>query len=493
MRRRELIWTAVWIATLAALCAALLPARSQLDAGTTALVLLMAPVVATLGSLRLALVASAVSAIVMNVLFIKPYGTLSIASSTGITALCVYLVVAVVLSVTAERLRRYIATSDQRAAHAALLRDMTIDLVRQRVWLQPPVSSALADLVRALDLRGATMHVSITGGESFTVQDGDHEQCDDALASLEHDLGPTSDAANVGVVALRRPHRVQAFPVATASDSYGMLAVQHGPDSDHDPGAERAIGLFTNVVALACERAAFVQSTVETRALEETDRMRTRMMRAVTHDLRTPLTSIRALASAIADVGPVNRQQRSLVDDIETEADRLTQLINHVLDLSQIDSGGLQLHLQDVTVDELVRSAAAALRPSAAVEVDVPERLPTIPVDETLLRQALVNLLDNAVRHGKPPIQLRVHERDGRLEIRVVDHGKGIPASERRRIFDPNYAMRHATQDERRHGLGLAVSAGFVEAQRGQLRVEPTPGGGATFVVSLPIDDRATP
>lgn len=113
--------------------------------------------------------------------------------------------------------------------------------------------------------------------------------------------------------------------------------------------------------------------------------------------------------------------------------------------------------------------------------------LPPVPIDEPLMVQVIVNLIENALRHGEAPFELHASTRGDRIEIRMIDHGRGIPEAERRRLFDPGHAMRHATADERSHGLGLAISAGFVDAHQGHIRVDPTPGGGATFIVSLPV------
>ena len=138
----------------------------------------------------------------------------------------------------------------------------------------------------------------------------------------------------------------------------------------------------------------------------------------------------------------------------------------------------------------MIHSAVSAVRLTSSATISMAiEECPAIPIDEVLLKQALVNLLENATRYGEPPFEVTLRHRNAAIELRVIDHGAGIPEAERRRIFDPTFAMRRATTDERSRGLGLAISAGFVEAHHGHIRAEPTPGGGATFVITLPDHD----
>jgi two-component system sensor histidine kinase KdpD len=175
-----------------------------------------------------------------------------------------------------------------------------------------------------------------------------------------------------------------------------------------------------------------------------------------------------------------------LLDDIDRQAARLTDLVSDMLDLSRIESGALRVDRVPTPVDLLVNEAVDAV-PGAwqRVEVDVDPALEPVMLDETLMRQALVNLVHNAVVHtADGPIAVTARGADGALELRVADRGPGIPEAERPRVFEPYRRLRPGRGEGT--GLGLAITRGYVEAHHGTITVETTPGGGATFVIRLP-------
>jgi two-component system sensor histidine kinase KdpD len=225
-------------------------------------------------------------------------------------------------------------------------------------------------------------------------------------------------------------------------------------------------------------------------ALQETDRLRTALLQSVSHDLRTPLTAITAAASALREDVP-EHEREALLSGIEHEAERLVRLVANMLDLSRIEAGVLAPRRTLMPVDELLYAAvddAAAALNGHVVDIDGAAELPPVSVDETMIRQVLVNLLENASR-ADPDDALGLYaSSDGStLRIAVVDHGHGVPEAERRRIFEPYYRLRPGHDRRAGTGLGLAISRGFVEAHGGHIRVDPTPGGGATFTVELPV------
>jgi two-component system sensor histidine kinase KdpD len=180
-------------------------------------------------------------------------------------------------------------------------------------------------------------------------------------------------------------------------------------------------------------------------------------------------------------------QRDALISDVDREAERLTRLLARLLEAARVEGDAVHPALVRVPVEELCHAALCDARQALGrrlVELELEPDLPAVEVDETLIRQALVNLLENAAQHDPGP--LRVHAaRAGRyLEIRVIDHGPGVPAAEQRRIFEAFHGLR---ENRRGAGLGLWIARGFLEAHRGDLHVETTNGGGATFVISLPI------
>jgi two-component system sensor histidine kinase KdpD len=248
---------------------------------------------------------------------------------------------------------------------------------------------------------------------------------------------------------------------------------------------ERFVESFAGVVALALTRARLADERIRRRTLEKTDQLRTVLLQSVSHDLLTPLTAIKTAAVGMGDDSTAPEQRAALAADIEQEVDRLSHLVTNLLDLSRIESGGLQLHRQLFPLDELL-SEAVDITGHSAVEVVLPEPVPVIDGDETLLRQVLVNLLQNADRYAaESPLRIEAHQDDTSIEVRVIDHGPGIPEPERVRIFEPYNRVRPGMRG-RGSGLGLAISRGFVVAHGGTLDVETTAGGGATFVLRLP-------
>ncbi len=222
----------------------------------------------------------------------------------------------------------------------------------------------------------------------------------------------------------------------------------------------------------------------EAAALDRANELRTALLSAVSHDLRTPLASIKASVSSLRthDVVWSAEETAEFLAAIEDDTDRLNQLVGNLLDMSRLQTGVLELTRHAVALDEIVANALSSVGPSASgVDVDVPEDLPLALVDPGLLERAVANLVVNAL-HWSPtgsPIQVAARMTVPDLELRVSDHGPGVPLEARERIFQPFQRL-----DDRRGtgvGLGLAIAKGFVEAMGGELLVEETPGGGSTF------------
>jgi two-component system sensor histidine kinase KdpD len=265
------------------------------------------------------------------------------------------------------------------------------------------------------------------------------------------------------------------------------------------------------LLALRQQRAAAEADQAKRRA--ETTQLRTALLSAVGHDLRTPLTSIKAAVGSLraSDIQLSTQDEEELLTTVEESADRLTGLVDNLLDSSRLATGAVEPQLRAVTYDEIVARALASLdtrtRPTASVTVDVPEQLPAVTADPGLLERVVANVIDNALRHGfldiprnldvdgdgvgqfafdEPAIAVRASAYDDRVELRVVDHGKGLPKRATGTIFTPFQRLgdRDTTNGL---GLGLSVAKGFVDAMAGTINAEDTPGGGLTIVISLPV------
>jgi two-component system sensor histidine kinase KdpD len=236
----------------------------------------------------------------------------------------------------------------------------------------------------------------------------------------------------------------------------------------------------------------------------ETTELRTALLSAVGHDLRTPLTSIKAAIGSLRDpeLTLCETDTKELLATVEESADRLASLVDNLLDSSRLATGAVRPQLKPVGYDEVVAAALAGIDERNVVEVDVDEHLPRVLADAGLLERVVANVVDNALRHGRAPgrrwgfapgepasdgasVAVRASAYADRVELRIVDHGPGLPRGAEESVFAPFQRLgdRDTTTGV---GLGLSVAKGFTEAMGGTIRAEDTPGGGLTVVVSLP-------
>jgi K+-sensing histidine kinase KdpD len=247
--------------------------------------------------------------------------------------------------------------------------------------------------------------------------------------------------------------------------------------------------LYDHLQTMTEDRERLAEEATRAQVLERVDEQRAALLRSVSHDLRTPLASIRAVASDLRDGAAYDEATRTeLLDTVCSEAERLDRIVGNLLSLSRIEAGALKPDRQAVAVDELVADRVrrlGGLFRQVRVQVDIPADLPLVDGDYTQLDQVVTNLLENAARHAPPASLVRViaSQRDEMVELRVADEGIGVPDWERRRIFE---AFRKG-EGSRSSGVGLAICKAIVEAHGGTIDVERTPGGGATFAVTWPV------
>jgi two-component system sensor histidine kinase KdpD len=462
--------------------AILIPLRDDLDTGSIALVLLLPPLVASNGGRALSLALALISALAFNFLFTEPYYSFRIEATASIAAFVIYVLIALVLANYVSGFRNASAAASRRALSMEQLQTLAVGLIRSDD-LRPPLRRALSDLSGALGLRGAALRATVAESE-ISERTGDDRT---ASERLEHALHPTGGPE---LVSLRGDDGLVTLPISDSGITFGLLAVDTG-HRRADPETLAVLESFCSILGLALGRAQLQHEGVLLQALKETDRLRAALLQSVSHDLRTPLTAITASASALRESVPESERE-ALLDGIEHEARRLVRLVESMLDLSRIEAGALRPRRTRMPVEELLYAAvddAAAALAGQIVDVDGAAEVPPVSVDETMMRQVLVNLLENASRADPDDAIGLYAASDGpTVRISVVDHGPGVPEAERRRIFEPYYRLRPGKDRSSGTGLGLAISRGFVEAHGGRISVEPTAGGGATFVVELPAD-----
>jgi two-component system sensor histidine kinase KdpD len=266
-----------------------------------------------------------------------------------------------------------------------------------------------------------------------------------------------------------------------------VLAVRGGDLAAED---RRVLNAFVAQLAAAIDRRRIGAQAAEAAALAEANELRSALLQAVSHDLRTPLAGIKASASSLRqpDIDWSEEDRDEFLRTIEDETDRLTALVVNLLDMSRIQAGAVAPALRAVGLEEVVPAAVAGLGPRASrVAVDVPETLPPVTADPALLERVVANLVENAVAHSPDdaPVRVEAGEVGGRVLIRVVDRGPGIAPAKRERVFQPFQRMDDSPSHGAGVGLGLAVARGFTRAMGGELTIDDTPGGGTTMIIEL--------
>jgi two-component system sensor histidine kinase KdpD len=257
----------------------------------------------------------------------------------------------------------------------------------------------------------------------------------------------------------------------------------------------RAIAAFAAQAAIALRQERLVEKADAAGQLGEADRMRSALLSAVSHDLRTPLASAKAAVSSLrsSDVTFSEADRAELLATAEESLDRLIRLVENLLDMSRLQAGVLGVHPQLMSVVEAVPRAIDELGAAGrAIAVHVPDDIAEVRADPGLLERILVNLLTNAARFSPPdaPPSVTISEHAGVVEIRVIDRGPGIPADDRERVFMP--FQRLGDRDNSTGvGLGQALSRGLAEAMGGSLQPENTPGGGLTMTLALPVAEQS--
>jgi two-component system sensor histidine kinase KdpD len=463
----------------------MVPLRSHISVATAALVLVVPVVVGVaVGGFPAGLVATVTGFLVYDLVFIPPYDTLSVGAAQNWTALVVYVAVTLVIAQVVARLN--LARGEARVAVAEVRRlfDLSELLVRE---------SSLSDLLvtivtavrQAFDLDSAALLLPV----------------DDRLELVASAGMPLSEAelhqlsANRGIpVSLEagavQRGEIQALALVASGRAVGLLGLRGLPGDSRNHELLRA---FAHQLAWALERAQLREQALRAQLLEEVDRLRRSLVGAVSHDLRTPLATIKVSTSALLDTeAPLSgADAHELVGLIDVQADRLDRLVSNLLDMTRIQSGALELRRRPTSVADLLHEALSVLGPSADLDRVTwrgPADLPLVDVDHVLICQVLANLIDNAIRYapGVSPVTVSARRgRPGEVEVRVADRGPGVATAERTSIFQ----MLNLREAGGRGGLGLAIAQAFVEVHGQRIWVEDTGDTGASFVFTLPTAD----
>jgi two-component system sensor histidine kinase KdpD len=277
--------------------------------------------------------------------------------------------------------------------------------------------------------------------------------------------------------------------VALASSALAGLARAQALEAERR--REEADRALEELAALSRERDRMQEEMVEAEALRRSDELKTALLRSISHDLRTPLTSIIAGGTALGSATLTETERAELSAAIVAEGDRLSRLVENLLDMSRLEAGKAEPHREQTDLGEVLDVARETVVRPDMVKLSLDPELPTVKADAAQLERAFANLLENAIRHGGGrPVTVRSRLVAGKIAIRVVDQGPGIPESEWERIFEP-FQSSGANGAGGGSGLGLAIAKGFVEANGGEIAVESVVGQGSSFVVGFPRSERA--
>jgi K+-sensing histidine kinase KdpD len=296
----------------------------------------------------------------------------------------------------------------------------------------------------------------------------------------------------VGALDISADHDLVALAVfaivAAASGALAELARARAAESERR--REEAARALEESAALARERDQMQAEAIEAAALRRSDELKTSLLRSVSHDLRTPLTSIIAAGAALDSPSVTLEERHELSEAVVEQGQRLSRLVENLLDVSRLQTGHAEPRREPVDLPGLLEAARESIgERGEAVKLALEADLPPVRADPSQLERAFANLLDNAVLHGGgQPVLVRSRLVGPRIVVRVVDRGPGIPVAERERIFEPFYRAGNAKTGSG-SGLGLAIARGFVEANDGEIEVESLEGQGSSFVVSFPAPE----
>lgn len=418
------------------------------------------------------LVAAVFAFFLYNLLFLSPRYSFAIGSPTDLLTLFVFMAVALATGLLAGRSRDRARDSQRRA------NDVTSLLVATRAFSRAPTKT---DAARAL----AEQTTATTGAKSIVLLPKDGDLVTVAGAPDLQQLGAGAMAAarwawergepagqNTGTL----PQTNWSFrPLRGVQNRAGVVGIEGLatlPGSDQ----EKLLTALADGGGIAIERAEFALHAVEAETLRRSDRFRTALLNSVSHDLRTPLSTVLGSSSTLIELGDklAPEVKQDLLESIREEAERLNHYIRNLLDMTRLEGGGVKLRLASSDVEAVLRGATARLSRRLgehSVTYDFPSQLPPVTIDAGLLEQAVVNILENAIAYSPDNTEISIasYEDRSKIIISIEDEGKGIPTDELERVFDKFRRLEEPTDRGKGVGLGLSITKGFIEAMGGTI------------------------
>lgn len=475
--RREALAYVVAVVGTAVLVTGFLPFRDDIEPLTKAFGFLLVVVAAAgIGGIWPGVFASVLGFIVFNFFFLPPYDTFAIGKPEYVVVLFVNLGISVLISLLIGRASDRASAAEAREAELRTLQELSRELV-----VRGPGKDSYREIIS-----GVLNMFDYDAGALFV---RDSAQAGGLREEVSVGCGPGEIVPEWDP---RSPDRApERLPLSVGSNNVGLLVLKGARDAPSE-AESRILRAFGDQLALVLERDRLLRTATDAEVYRQTERLRQTLLAAVSHDLRSPLAAIKASVTDLLedDIQRTPEERREALEAIDSESERLNALIANLLDMSRIQAGVLQARVETVDVADVISSSVGNVG-HVWPDLHVRERLEEglmARADPVFLDRVLTNLLDNAARSSNgqaSDVEVTTRRNDGLVTIRVVDHGKGVSPDARELLFHPFYDL-----DQRNPrlgaGLGLAIAKGFVAAMGGEIWVEETPGGGATFAVSVP-------
>jgi len=429
----------------------------------------------------------------LDFLFVQPYYSLTVADSQYLITLLGMLVVAVVISNLMINVRSQAKVASHRERRAAALYSMSKELSTIQSE-DEAVRIAVKHLYSEFSSPNVILFPNGNGRVVFPKQAGIAESLRGADLSVAQWVFDHNEIAGQGTNTLPGAEAVY-FPIHNEDKVLGVLALL--PVNLRRvflPEQQKLLDTFLRQIGQAVARTRLSEQAKSTQLQMEAERLRNSLLSAISHDLRTPLATIIGSASVIVqDNGELKPQDRlELGQGIVDEAERMSNLVNNILDMARLEAGVMELNKQWHPLEEIIGTVLTRLHKplnGRPVKVKLPDGIPIVLVDAVMIEQVLINLLENALRYtpAGSGLEITAETNDAGMEIAVADHGPGIPKGQEERLFEKFYQARHETAQSG-VGLGLAICRAIVEVHGGRIAAHNRTEGGAVFVITLPLD-----
>lgn len=436
------------------------------------------------------ILASVLSVAAFDFFFVPPYFTFAVADTQYFVTFGVMLIVALVISTLAVRIRFQAESARERERRTAALYAMSRELASTR-GVDELIRIAVRHIAEVFSAQVAVLLPDAGGRLTFRGEISARFPMDASESGVSRWVYEHRQAAGLGTATLPGAKALY-LPLMASRGILGVLGVRPSePRALDAPEQLHQLETFTNQTALAIERTRLADEAQQAQVRAEAERLRSSLLSSVSHDLRTPLTSITGAASSLLESGQRLDQgtRQELLETLHEEAEHLNRLVQNLLEMTRLESGTLQLRSEWHPLEEVIGAALGRFTKrlqGRPVMMRIPPDLPLVLIDDVLIEQVLINLLDNAFKYtpAESPIEVTASSAGGVVVVEVADRGPGLSPGDETRIFDKFYRSGRGTV--RGAGLGLAICQGIVQAHGGRIWAENRPGGGVAFRFTLP-------